>query len=117
MLPIQEPFTINTREFQSFTVYHLPSWKQIQKWVYFNILFAYVPLIVFLSICLYIFGDLFKIILPLAFSITIWNIYYLHLVWEDIENDLNRIMDFLINLWDSFEISFLNFYKCFGHGF
>ena len=34
----------------------------------------------------------------------------MHLVWEDIENDLNRIMD-------SFQISFLNFYKCFGHGF
>ena len=33
----------------------------------------------------------------------------MHLVWEDIENDLNWIVDFLINLWDSFEISFLNF--------
>ena len=63
----------------------------------------------FLSIYLYILGDLFKIILHLAFCITLWNIYYLHLVWEDIENDLNRIMDFLINLWDSFQISFLNF--------
>ena len=63
----------------------------------------------FLSICLYIFGDLFKIILHLSFCITLWNIYYLYLVWEDIENDLNRIVDFLINLWDSFQISFLNF--------
>ena len=46
--------------------YHLPlpSWKQIQKWVYLNILFSCVPLIVFLSICLYIFGDLSKMILP-----------------------------------------------------
>ena len=33
----QEPFTINTIEFQSFTICHLPSWKQIKKWVYFNI--------------------------------------------------------------------------------
>ena len=33
----------------------------------------------------------------------------MHLVKEDIENDLKRIVDFLINLWDSFEISFLNF--------
>ena len=33
----------------------------------------------------------------------------MHLAWEDIENDLNRIVDFLISLWDSFEISFLNF--------
>ena len=27
--------------------YHLPSQKQIKKWVYLNILFSYVPLIVF----------------------------------------------------------------------
>ena len=27
--------------------YHLPSQKQIKKWVYLNILFLYVPLIVF----------------------------------------------------------------------
>ena len=38
--------------------------------------------------------------LPFAFT---------HLVWEVIENDLNRIMDLLINLWDSFQIYFLNF--------
>ena len=63
----------------------------------------------FLSTCLCIFGDLFKNILHLSFCITLWNIYYLHLAWEDIENDLNRITDFLINLWDSFQISFLNF--------
>ena len=33
----------------------------------------------------------------------------MNLVWEDIDNDLNRIADFLINLWHSFEISFLYF--------
>ena len=27
--------------------FHLPSWKQIKKWDYLNILFAYVPLIAF----------------------------------------------------------------------
>ena len=27
--------------------YHLPSWKQIRKWVYLNILFSCVPLISF----------------------------------------------------------------------
>ena len=63
----------------------------------------------FLSICLYIFGYLFKVILCLSFCITLWDLYYMHLVWQDIENDLNRIVDFLINLWDSFQISFLNF--------
>ena len=55
------------------------------------------------------FGDFFKILLPLAFSITLSNCYYFYLVWEDIENDLNRIADVLINLWNSFRIFFLNF--------
>ena len=47
--------------------------------------------------------------LHLSFCIALWDNYYVHLVWEDIENDLNRRVDFLRNLWDSFEISFLNF--------
>ena len=57
----------------------------------------------------YIFGDLLKVILRLSFGIALWDHYYVHLAWEEIENDLNRIVDFLINLWDSFQISFLNF--------
>ena len=52
---------------------------------------------------------MFKIILCLSFCIALWDIYYMYLVWEDIENDLNRIVDILINVWDSVEISFLNF--------
>ena len=56
----------------------------------------------FLSIWLYINGDLFKVILPLSFCMALWDIYYKHLVWEDIKKDLNRIMD-------SFQIYFLNF--------
>ena len=36
------------------------------------------------------------------FCIALWDIYYMHLVWEDIENDLNRITV-------SFQIYFLNF--------
>ena len=63
----------------------------------------------FLSKYLYIFRDLSKIILHLSFCIALWDIYYMHFIWEDIENDLIRIVDFLINLQDSFEISFLNF--------
>ena len=69
---------------------------------------------IFLLICLYIFGDLFKILLPLVFSITLSNSYYIYFVWEDIENDLNRIVDFLINLRDSFQISFLNLINVLG---
>ena len=56
----------------------------------------------FLSICLYIFGDLLKVILPVSFCVALQDIYYMHLVWEDVKNDLNRITDF-------FEIYFLNF--------
>ena len=62
-----------------------------------------------LFICLHIFGNMLKILLPLAFSITLSNSYYFYLFWEDIVNDLNRIEDFLINLWDSFQFFFLNF--------
>ena len=61
---------------------------------------------IFLFICLHIFGNLFKILLPLDFSITLLNSYYFYLVWGDIVNDLNRIVDFLINLWNSFQFFF-----------
>ena len=53
----------------------------------------------FLSICLYIFGDLSKMILPLSFCIGLWNICYMHLFFQDMEDDFNRIVDFLINFW------------------
>ena len=59
-------------------------------------------------------------ILPLSFSIAVWDIYYVYLFFQDMEGDLNRIadfleddfnkiMDFLINFGVSFQISFLNF--------
>ena len=54
-----------------------------------------------------------KILLPLVFTLTLLNSYYIYFIWEDIENDLNRIVDFLINLWNSFQISFLNFINLF----
>ena len=52
-------------------------------------------LLPFLSICLYIFGDLSKIILPLYFCIAFWDIYYVYLFFQDMEDDLNRKVDFL----------------------
>ena len=48
-------------------------------------------------------------ILALAFCITLWYIYYMYLFFQDMEDDFNRIVDFLINFWVSFQISFLNF--------
>ena len=47
-----------------------------------------------LFIYMFIYGDLLKVISPLSFCIALWDIYYVHLVWEDIGNDLNRITDF-----------------------
>ena len=72
----------------------MPSWKQIQKWVYFDIWLCMFPFIVFYLYVYIFFGDLFKIILHLSFCIALWDINYMHLGWQDIENDLNRIVEF-----------------------
>ena len=59
-------------------------------------------------------------ILPLYFCIALWDIYCMHLFFQGMEDDLNRTVDFLeddfnrignflINFWVSFQISFLNF--------
>ena len=59
-------------------------------------------------------------ILPLYFCIALWDIYYVYLFFQDKEDDLNRIVDFLedafnrivdflINFGVSFQISFPNF--------
>ena len=34
-------------------------------------------------------------ILPLYFCIALWDIYYMYLFFQDMEEDLNRIADFL----------------------
>ena len=73
----------------------MPSWKQIKKWVYLNILFSCVPSIAFLFKCLLIFGDLSKLILPLSICRARWDFYYMHLFFQDIEDDFNRLADFL----------------------
>ena len=72
-------------------------------------LFKHTVFICSTSCLFYLYVYIFMEICSLSFCIALWDIYYVHLVWEDIENDLNRIMDFLINLWDSFQIYFLNF--------
>ena len=61
--------------------------------------------LVFSTNCLFIYMFIYLwrfVILPLYFCTVIWEIHYMHLVCEDIENDLNRIVD-------SFQIYFLNF--------
>ena len=34
-------------------------------------------------------------ILPLAFCIALWDIYYMYLFFQDMEDDINRIVHFL----------------------
>ena len=109
---MQELFTINTIEFQSFTIYHLPSWKQIRKWVYLNILFHVFHELFFLFICLLIFGDLSKLILPVSICVALWDFYYMYLFFQDMEDDFNRLVDFLIHFWVSFQ-NFINVLQMF----
>ena len=88
-------------------LYHLPSWKQIRKWVYLNIVFMCSINCLFLFICLLIFGDLTKLILPLSFCVALWDFYYMYLCFQDMEDDFNRLVDFLIHFWVSFQ-NFIN---------
>ena len=66
----------------------------------------------FLFICLLIFGDLSKLILPLSVCIALWNFYYMYLFFQDMEDEFNRLVDFLIHFWVSFQI-FINVLKMF----
>ena len=57
----------------------------------------------FLFICLLIFGDLTKLILPLSVCVALWDFYYMYLFFKDMEDDFNRLVDFLIQFWVSFQ--------------
>ena len=59
----------------------------------------------FLFICLLIFGDLTKLILPLSVCVVLWDFYYMYLFFQDMEDDVNRLVEFLIH----FLVSFQNF--------
>ena len=61
----------------------------------------------FLFICLLIFGDLTKLILPLSICVALWDFYYMYLFFQDMEDDFNRLVDFLILFWVSFQ-NFIN---------
>ena len=68
-------------------------------------------------------------ILPLSFCIALWDIYYVYLFFQDMEDDLNRIVDFLedddfnriVDVFNKFVGFFSNFfskfYKCFAYVF
>ena len=65
----------------------------------------------FLFICLLIFGDLTKVILPLSICVALWDFYYIFMFFQDMEDDFNRLVDrledFLIHFWVSFQ-NFIN---------
>ena len=70
----------------------------------------------FLFICLLIFGDLTKLILPLSVCVALWDFYYIYLFFQDMEDDFNRLVDrledFLIHFWVSFQ-NFINLLQMF----
>ena len=66
----------------------------------------------FLFICLPIFGDLTKLILPLSICVALWDFYYMYLFFQDMEDDFNRLVDFLIHFWVSFQ-NFINHLQMF----
>ena len=47
----------------------------------------------FLFICLLIFGDLTKLILPLSICVALWDFYYIYLFFKDMKDDFNRLVD------------------------
>ena len=66
----------------------------------------------FLFICLLIFGDLTKLILPLSVYVALWDFCYMYLFFQDMEDDFNRLVDFVIHFWVSFQ-NFINVLQCF----
>ena len=66
----------------------------------------------FLFICLLIFGDLSKLILPLSICVALWDFYYMYLFFQDMKDDLNRLVDFFIYFWVSFQ-NFINVLQMF----
>ena len=76
----------------------------------------------FLFICLLIFGDLSKMILLLSICIALWDFYYMHLFFQDMEDDFNRLADFLkddfnkiVDFLNTFLGFFSKFYQCFAN--
>ena len=63
----------------------------------------------FLFICLFIFGDLTKLILPLSICVALWDFYYMYLFFQDMEDDFNRLADRLVDFLNHFGVSFQNF--------
>ena len=74
-------------------------------------------------IYMFIFGDLSKLILPLSICIALWDFYYMHLLFQEmeddfkrladfLEDDFNRMVDFSIHFWVSFQ-NFINVLQMF----
>ena len=53
-----------------------------------------------------------KLILPLSVCIALCDFYYMHLFFQDMEDDFNRLVDILIHFWVSFQ-NFINVLQMF----
>ena len=68
----------------------------------------------FSFICLLIFGDLTKLILPLSVCVALWEFYYMYLFFPRCGKIIFiRLVDFLITFWGFFS----TFYQCFANAF
>ena len=71
----------------------------------------------FLFICLLIFGDLTKVILPLSICVALWDIYYIFMFFQDMKDDFNRLVDRLDDFFKTFLGFFSKFYQSFANAF
>ena len=71
----------------------------------------------FLFICLLIFGDLTKLILPLSICVALWDFYYIFMFFQDMEDDFNRLVDRLEDFLIHFLGFFSKFYQSFANAF
>ena len=65
----------------------------------------------FLFICTY-FWTFVQTDLPLSVCVALLDFYYMYLFFQDMEDDLNRLVDFLIHFWVSFQ-NFINVLQMF----
>ena len=86
--------------------------------VFYHLPFAFMCSMncLFLFICLLIFGDLTKLILPLSVCVALWDFYYIFLFFKDMEDDFNRLVDRLEDYPRVFNI-FLDFFSKFYQSF
>ena len=62
----------------------------------------------FLFMCLLHFGDLSKLFFPISVCVALWDLYYMYLVFQDMED---------VDFFNTFLGFFSKFYQCFANVF